>query len=88
MCLYVCRCVCVCDLYVSVYMYLFVFLYFLVCSECTCTCSGTCVLRTPLERRKVSRLSSCSDFPGDKVPFGALTECVDYAGVLIFKCPR
>ena len=23
----------------------------------------------------------------DKAPFGAVTKCVDYAGVLIFKCP-
>ena len=23
----------------------------------------------------------------DKAPFGTITKCVDYAGVLIFKCP-
>ena len=23
----------------------------------------------------------------DKAPFGTITKCVDYTGVLIFKCP-
>ena len=55
-----CTCVCLC-LYISVYVCV---LYFLVCSEYTCTYSGTCVLRTPLDRQKVSRLSRCPDFPG------------------------
>ena len=38
----------------------------------------------------------CPDYQGvlifqvslyDKAPFGAITQCVDYAGVHIFKCP-
>ena len=44
--------------------------------------TGTCVLWTPWDRLKVSRLSN------DKVTFGTSTKCVDYAGVLIFKCPH
>ena len=42
--------------------------------------------------------AKCPDYQGavifqvifiyDKVPFGTSTECVDYAGVLIFKCPH
>ena len=28
----------------------------------------------------------CPDFPGHKESFGTTTKCVDYAGVLIFKC--
>ena len=49
--------------------------------------SGTCVLWTPWDRLKVSRLSRCPDFPGDlyeKVPFGTSTKGLDCAGVHIF----
>ena len=52
--------------------------------------SGTCVLWTPRDQPKVSRLSRLPDFPVslyDKASFGTITKCVDYAGVLIFKCP-
>ena len=53
--------------------------------------SGTCVLWTPWDQPKVSRLSRCPDFPGqllyDKAPFGTIARCPDYAGVHIFKCP-
>ena len=38
---------------------------------------------TPLDKQKVSMLSRCSD----KAPFGTISKCVYYAGVLIFKCP-
>ena len=50
-----------------------------VCSFCDCVCVRVCVCK-------------CPDFPGqlyDKAaPFGTITKCVDYAGVLIFKCPH
>ena len=49
-----------------------------------------CVLRTPWDQQK------CPDYQGvlifqvilyDVAPFGTITKWVDYAGVLIFKCP-
>ena len=50
-------------------------------------CSGTCVLRTPWDQPKVSRLSRCPDFfqvsLHDSVSFGTTAKCVDYAGVHI-----
>ena len=52
--------------------------------------SGTCVLWTPWDQQKVSRLSRCPDFHvslPDKAPFGTMTKYVDYVGVPIFKCP-
>ena len=57
--------------------------------------SGTCVLWTPWDQPKVSRLSRCPDYQGvlifqvslhDNVSFGTTARCVD-AGVHIFKCP-
>ena len=53
--------------------------------------SGICVLWTPWDQPKVSRLSrhilifQVSLY--DKAPFGTIARCPDYAGVHIFKCP-
>ena len=52
--------------------------------------SGACVVWTPWDHPKVSRLSRCPDLQVslyDKASFGNIAKCVDNAGVLIFKCP-
>ena len=68
-------------------------LYYVTIIPCiVCMYGGTfLVLWTPSDQLKVSRSSRC---PIPKVNlctkdyFGTLTICVDYAGVLIFKCPH
>ena len=46
--------------------------------------SGTCVLWIPRDQQKVL-IFQVSLY--DKAPFGTTTKSVDYAGILIFKCP-
>ena len=45
----------------------------------------------PVYYRHLGTNKKCPDYQGDFpcqfISFGTITKCVDYAGVLIFKCP-
>ena len=50
--------------------------------------SGTCVYNGHLgTNHKYPDYQGVLILPDNEAPFGAIIKCVDYAGVLIFKCP-
>ena len=59
----------------------------LLLHECD-TVEPACILWTPWDQQKGVRSLRCPDFPGHFMPFGTSTKCVDYASVLVFKCPH